>query len=202
MGGSILNIRAPESSPLRDSTRRPAMFLRRRSPILSLSLACVVTCSFSPGRVTRANRVITLYTRREVQFVYCPEDGTISAATLRRRFFFPPFTQPPLRVRRRRSGNNIVKVAVTPKTTKCRLSHRTLQAATAKYRRGGPPAVIARHSSPRERRRCVHRHYTRGGGCAAIRPCSTSCYFFRHFCNRPLSCTLFRARRGERTGTL
>lgn len=109
-------------------------------------------------------------------------------------FFFspPPFTQA-LRVRGR-SGNNIVKVAVTPKTTKCRLSHRTLQAATAKYRRGGPPAVIARHSSPRERRG-VHRHYTRGGrgGCAAIRPCSASCYFFRHFCNRPLSCTLFRA---------
>jgi len=61
-----------------------------------------------------------------------------------------------------RSGNNIVKVAVTPKTTKCRLSHRTLQAATAKYRRGGPPPVIARHSSSRERRG-VHRHYTRRG---------------------------------------
>lgn len=83
---------------------------------------------------------------------------------------------------------------MTPKTTKCRLSHRTLQAATAKYRRGGPPAVIARHSSSRERRG-VHRHYTRRGEGCAIRPCSAFCSFFRHFCNLPLSrsCTLFRA---------
>jgi len=73
-----------------------------------------------------------------------------------------------------------------PKTTKCRLSHRTsggssggsCDIATAEGHRS---PVIARHSSLRQRRR-AHRHYTRGGGregggrgeggYAAIRPCA------------------------------
>jgi len=122
------------------------------------SLACVVTCSFSSGRVTRANRVITFYARRRAQFVHCLEDRAIPAYV--KRFFFSSFTRA-LRVRCW-LGNNVVKVAVTPKTTKCRLSHRMLQEATAKYHHGGPPAVIARHSSPRERRD-VHRHYITQG---------------------------------------
>lgn len=73
-----------------------------------------------------------------------------------------------------------------------------VQATAAKCRRDGPPAVIVRHSSLRERRG-VHRHYTRGaereegrekkgGGergsvvqfALAAPPLY---YFFHHFCN-------------------
>lgn len=150
-------------------------------------------------------RVITLYTRRGVQFVYCPEDGghlrvrgDPPAATL----FFSLL--PGARCVSASAGhNNIVQVAVTPKTTKCRLSHRTLQAATAKYRRGGPPAVIARHSSPRERWRCAPSLYTQGGGegdvprFALVAPPAT---FFVTFAIG-LVYALSR-RRGERTGNI
>lgn len=76
-----------------------------------------------------------------------------------------------------------------------------VQAAAAKYRRGGPPAVIARHSSLRERRAVctviIHvgpeRGEEREGACCNSPLQRLLCYFFHHFCNLPLShpCMLF-----------
>lgn len=166
MGGSILNIWARKVRlawlgggwRVFTKTIRIALFSRVRCHVQFFSGTCYLRES-----------VITLGEERNL-FI-APRTGL--SPHMRRPagdFFSLAFTQARC-VSVGRSGNNIVKVAVTPKTTKCRLSHRTLQAATAKYRRAGPPAVIARHSSPRERHGvCAPSLYTRGGFALAAPP--------------------------------
>lgn len=118
MGGLILNLCPNVREPCVTRWRSVRLYEDERAPILSRALSHAIFLR----DVLLVNRAITLHTLDEerVQFVRRSEDDHLSAcATALRRLPFPSLRL----VCRPSAEQQHCKIAVTPKTTKCRLSH-------------------------------------------------------------------------------